>query len=90
MLASPARSAPAPYNYNQPCAGNQPCTGSGATTTTTTGGGSGSGGGGGGMAQLSIHGTADTVIAYHGGPRFHSPTFILMDEPASDALWVSA
>ena len=57
MLAMPARSAPGPYNYNQPCAGTQPCTG---------------GNHGNGMAQLSIHGTADTVIPYHGGPRFKS------------------
>ena len=39
------------------------------------------------MAQLSIHGTADGVINYHGGPRFQSKTFLLMDEQASNALW---
>jgi poly(3-hydroxybutyrate) depolymerase len=71
MLAHPAKSAPNPYNYNQPCVGNQRCAGQW----------------GGAMAQLSLHGTADQVIPYHGGPRFNSPTYILMDEPASDHMW---
>jgi len=29
LLAKPTRSGPAPYDYNQPCAGTQPCTGGG-------------------------------------------------------------
>ena len=70
MLAEPTRSAPSPYNYNQPCAGDQPCSSAG-----------------GAMAQLSIHGTADAVIPYAGGPRFNSPTFILAHEWASNQVW---
>ena len=29
MLAQPTRSGPTPFDYNQPCAGTQPCTGGG-------------------------------------------------------------
>ena len=29
LLAKPSRSGPAPFDYNQPCAGTQPCTGGG-------------------------------------------------------------
>ena len=50
MLAKPTQSAPGPYNYNQPCAGDQPCMGGRA------------------VAQLSIHGTAHSVIRFHGLP----------------------
>lgn len=30
LLAQPTRSGPSPYDYNQPCAGTQPCAGGGA------------------------------------------------------------
>eukprot|EP01052_Picozoa_sp_SAG31_P024913 SAG31_NODE_2152_length_6315_cov_6.487452_7_plen_302_part_00 len=39
------------------------------------------------IAQLAIHGTADATIAYSGGPKFHSPTFIMYSEPGSDQVW---
>jgi poly(3-hydroxybutyrate) depolymerase len=39
------------------------------------------------VAQLSIHGTADKTIPYDGGPKFHSPIFIMYSEPDSDKVW---
>ena len=39
------------------------------------------------VAQLSIHGTADRIIPYSGGPKFNSPVFIMYSEPDSDRVW---
>jgi len=71
MLAKPTRSGPGPFDWNQPCAGDNPCTG------------------GNSIAQLSIHDTADPVIPYAGGARFHSDIFILSDEEASCEIWAA-
>jgi len=56
---------------------NQPCAGDAGCTSTRK------------MAQLSMHGTADTIIPYTGGSRFGSDVFTLMDEKASDELWAT-
>jgi len=39
------------------------------------------------VAQLAIHGTADPVVKYNGGPRFGSDMFSWYSEPLSDELW---
>jgi poly(3-hydroxybutyrate) depolymerase len=39
------------------------------------------------VAQLSIHGTKDRTISYQGGPKFHSPVFIMYSEPDSNRAW---
>lgn len=39
------------------------------------------------VAQLAIHGTADPVVPYSGGPRFGSKDFSWYSEPQSDGTW---
>merc|ERR1712224_626640 len=69
LLANPPRSASKPYDYNQPCAGSQPCSA------------------GWKVAQISIHGDADKIIPFNGGPRFGSDVFRMMAEADSNKLW---
>ena len=41
------------------------------------------------VAQLSIHGSADPVIPYAGGPKFESQVFIMYPEGESDGVWAT-
>ena len=72
LMATPPRSGPAPYDWNQPTpkAGQKVA---------------GRPGDGRRVAQQAHHGDADRTIPYQGGPRFDSPVWVLMPEPDSDA-----
>ena len=76
LMATPPRSGPAPYDWNQPTPK------AGQTVAGRPGDGRR-------VAQQAHHGDADRTIPYQGGPRFDSPVWVLMPEPDSDATWAA-